>query len=112
MANCKNCIHGCICGSACMNEPDGCGDFKDKSKIVELPCKADDVLYVTEYDVDSDKSYIEKVKVSSIEIDEYGISIYCKTVEGNYDTYVPNDFGDSIFLTSEEAERALEEAEQ
>ena len=75
---------------------------------VELPCKAGDVLYVTDY-VDSEKSYIDKAKVSSIEFDEFGISIYCKTIEGTYDTYVPNDFGDNIFLSYEEAERVLEE---
>lgn len=112
MANCKNCIHGCICGRVCMNEPYGCGDFKDKSKILELPCKPGDVLYVVEYDADDNKSYPDTVKCDNIEIHDYGISVYCKNIYGNYDTYVPEDFGEVIFLTRSEAERALEEAEQ
>ena len=33
-------------------------------------------------------------------------------IERNYDTYVPEDFGESVFLSCEEAERALEEREK
>lgn len=112
MSNCKNCIHGCICNISCMNEPDGCGDFQDKSRVVELPCKVNDILYVTEYDSDSDEGYIEKVKVNSIEIDEYGISVYTKNINNSYETYYASDFNESVFLTREEAKKAIEEAEQ
>lgn len=85
-----------------------CEYFKNKLSVVNLPCKAGDVLFVKEYDTDTDKEYIEKVKCNEIEITEDGISIICETTEGSYDTYVPEDFGDCIFTTRKEAAKALE----
>ena len=86
-----------------------CSHFKNKLLVVDLPCKAGDVLFVKEYNVETGKEYIEKVKCNEIEIIEDGISIICKTIEGNYNTYVLEDFGNCIFTTREEAEKALEE---
>ena len=70
------------------------------------------MLFTTEYDCDSNSSYIEKIECISIEIHDCGISIYCKSIERNYDTYVPEDFGKTVFISREEAERALEESEK
>lgn len=119
MAKCENCYHYEACLNS-LSENKGlnntedfvCEHYKDKSLIVELPCRVGDVLFTTEYDCDSNSSYIEKIECISIEIHDCGISIYCKSIERNYDTYVPEDFGETVFLSREEAERALEEREK
>lgn len=117
MTKCENCYHAEICKNypntglppKMRNEllDKGCEHFKDKSLIVELPCRVGDVLFTTEYDCDRNISYIEKVKCSSIEIDEFEISICCETIDDKYEHYVPEDFGESVFLSREEAEMAL-----
>lgn len=121
MTKCENCYHAEICKNypntglppKMRNEllDKGCEHFKDKSLIVELPCRVGDVLFTTEYDCDRNISYIEKVKCSSIEIDDVEISICCETIDDEYEHYVPEDFGESVFLSREEAERALAERE-
>ena len=113
---CENCYHARACLNS-LSENKGlnntesfvCEHYKDKSLVFELPCRVGDVLFTTEYDCDSNSSYIEKIECISIEIHDCGISIYCKSIERNYDTYVPEDFGETVFLSREEAERALEE---
>ena len=113
MAKCDKCYHAGVCLHR-INYEDydcECTNYKDKSLIVELPCRVGDVLFTIEYNCDSESSYIEKIKCNSIEIYDCDISIYCETIEGNYDTYIPADFGETVFLSREEAERALEESE-
>ena len=118
MAKCENCYHYEMCCDwisrtfipVTKEEGSACEHFKDKYLIVELPCKVGDILYVIDYDCDSEMSYIEKVKCHSIEIcDEDDISIYCETIESQYDTYTPDDFGEVIFRTREEVQAVLEE---
>lgn len=51
METCENCYHYDVCG---FNEykdfNEICSFFKDKSFIVELPCKVGDTLYILNYD--------------------------------------------------------------
>lgn len=111
---CEECLHYEMCKSLeecngiSMAKADNCSFYKNESLIVELPCKAGGVLFVKEYDPDTEKEYIEKVKCNEIEITEDGISIICKTTEGSYDTYAPEDFGECIFATRKDAAKALE----
>lgn len=121
---CKDCLHYKVCrkwyilAGHSAKEADEivgreitggfCTDFSEKSMAIELPCKVGDVLFTIEYDCDSGKSYIEKVKCSSIEIDDVEISICCETIDDDYEFYVPDDFGEAVFRTREEAEKALE----
>ena len=116
MAKCENCIHHGICDENRERNHrisnSVCKHFKDKDLIAELPCKVGEILYVIDYDCDSERSYIEKVKCHSIEIcDEDDISIYCETIESQYDTYIPDDFGEVIFRTREEAEAVFKEVQ-
>jgi len=112
---CEKCLHYEVCKSLeeCngirMIKAEHCSFYRDETLMVDLPCKAGDVLFVKEYYVETENEYIEKVKCNEIEIVEDSISIICKTTEGSYDTYVPEDFGDCIFTTREEAEKAFEE---
>lgn len=117
MSKCNNCYHNKVCvDGANFKSADNCRQYKDKSLIAELTCNPGDTLFTIEhhydYDYDSDSSYIVKIKCNGIGIYDCGISIYCKTIVGNCDTYVPEDFGESVFLSREEAERALEECEK
>lgn len=113
MTKCERCYHNKVCiNGANHKNAESCIHFKDKDLIAELPCKVGEILYVIDYDCDSERSYIEKVKCHSIEIcDEDDISIYCETIESQYDTYIPDDFGEVIFRTREEAKAVLEERE-
>ena len=112
---CEECLHYEVCkaleegNGIGMIKAENCSFYKNEFLIVELPCKAGDVLFVKEYDQYTDKEYIEKVKCNEIEITEDGISIICKTTEGSYDTYVPENFGEYIFTTRKDAAKSLEE---
>ena len=105
MPKCENCYHKNLCKYS--GNVTVCENFKDKFLIAELPCKVGDILFVVDYE--PGEECIDKVKCNSIEFDNCGMSIYVETIEGSYDTYIPDDFGESIFLTRTEAEKALEE---
>lgn len=85
--------------------------FKDKGRIVELPCRVGDIVYSSEHDLDCDivieaivinKDYIrfewtqcDKSLVWSEELDEGYFWL--------------EDFGKTVFLTREKLEQALKE---
>ena len=99
---CFDCINyeQCPTGLACSANP-ACTMFKDKSRFVELPCKVGDVIYCFEpcFDID----HHPKLKVVEKEI------IQLKTIATvfglNFDI---DSIGKTIFLTREEAEKALD----
>ena len=72
-------------------ELEECECFKDKSRFVELPCKVGDTVY----QVDSERIYESTVK--RIIYDTDGIAFDERAI------------GESVFLTREEAEKALAE---
>lgn len=98
---CKDCEHYEVCQAFlyshdviinCSSYPNPCSYFKDKSKIIELPCKVGDVVY-----------------------QEDGVRVYPFTVEKIvFDTgfiaFDENAIGKTVFLTREEAEKALKES--
>lgn len=101
---CKDCVHYKVClyegyelfdynGSALMNDfvERMCRYFKDKSRFVKLPCKVGDTVY----QVDSERIYESTVK--RIIYDTDGIAFDERAI------------GKSVFLTREQAEKALEE---
>lgn len=58
MSTCKDCIHGDVCKAHVIEgvgidfttfekliEKNGCNQFKDRSKFIELPCKVGDTVY-------------------------------------------------------------------
>ena len=71
-----------------------CSHFKDKSRFVELPCKVGETVY----QVDSERIYESTVK--RIIYDTDGIAFDERAI------------GKSVFLTREEAEKALKEKEE
>ncbi len=113
---CKQCIHHIACNryeSTFQNRNDiPCVAFSDRSLWVKLPCKVGDTVYVI-YD-----GYVTCAYVLAFYIDkdggmfdlciktkeEYAVG-FKKVIDKNY------TFSD-IFLTQEEAERALKEREE
>lgn len=81
MNRCKNCYHYEVCNDIYTLDDDDdlfkdCSTFKEKSLIVELPCKIGDVLFK----FNNKGNYIDNIQCKSIEINEFGMSIYCKNV--------------------------------
>lgn len=106
---CKDCIHFGICkkGFPWADGKGGgwCDDFKDKSRIVELPCKVGDTLYDIYESVANGNTHIRELKVKDIHIrldlrDKMWLSV-CGYFFGF------EEFGKTVFLTREEAEESL-----
>lgn len=102
--NCKNCIHQTACFDCCRGfgqEADLCEHFSNKSEWVHLPCKVGErvfsiVIIGGEYSVVADRVHALKISTENI---------YAETnwyVDGG-------EIGYNVFLTQEEAEKALAE---
>lgn len=117
---CKKCYHCDVCSEkdgttnfygkefACNDVEKRCQYFKDKSRIVELPCKIGDKVYYL-----SIKRYIPLThKMAEAEVLDYNINRYgicgVKIRPLNSD-YIFEMSIDKIFLTKEEAEEKLKE---
>jgi hypothetical protein len=103
MATCKDCVHYDVCEfhldektTMTVNE---CMHFKDKSKFVELPCKVGDTVYEIDGG-NSESGDIYSSVVRRVIFDTAGIAFDERAI------------GKAIFLTREEAEKALKEREQ
>ena len=132
MASCKDCVHVEVCreyveGLAAARgvrlsvkeldsvlECDDCKHFKDRSQFVELPCKVGDTVYFNNV-------HLRYARVIAIYIDASGgmfdldITTNIATATG-YEHFINKDYtfediGRRLFLTREEAERALKERE-
>lgn len=115
MASCNDCIHNEICqqiaGPFNIIDADmSCTDFKHSARFVELPCKVGDTVYVIKSIAEEEKIIQDHVETLGIGYYADGINIYqwdgVKT-DGYFE-----DFGKTVFLTREEAERALKEREK
>lgn len=125
---CKNCIHFEMCLKKCgkskafaetvdeeyFSHADKCDYFKDKSRYIELPCKVGTTLYFLYNSPYADKPdltpRIYKTTDWHFEVDKTGIVINTDDIHSFnkvYDYYL----GKTVFLTREEAERALKEAQ-
>lgn len=133
MANCKNCLHNPVCDLLRINgerdaasfQLSGCDNFKDRARFVELPCKVGDTVYgkLHWYGEKIHECKVVKSKVCQFKdgslhyfldlefyiIDHYyndGRQMRC----GNQAVF-GEDYGtwNRVYLTREEAEKALEE---
>lgn len=96
MASCKDCINYDVCSTKGANcdRANHCEMFKDHNRFVELPCKAGDKVFV----VNGFKE-IEEFEVDYYVVKKNVISVGCVD-DGEYEI-------ETVFLTREEAERAL-----
>lgn len=121
MQTCKKCLHYEVCrlGNLQYQTPyeryetkfikkldsSRCGNFKDRSKFVELPCKVGDFLYQPH------RNRISKYRIKTITIHMHNYM----TIEWNLysgiayklDGIYADEIGRTAFLTREEAEQAL-----
>ena len=88
-------------------------DAEEEGRLKVLPCKVGDIIFCIVR-----PGIIRQFKVLSIEIYEYGAILellYAGNVEKYrfWRMYMPSDdFGSKLFLTSDEAEKALKEMEE
>ena len=117
---CKDCIHYDVCLLERDNNKDkltadglfkkaeeDCAYFKDKSRIVELPCKVGDKVFYIYSETDGEKVIGGPDEI--IEVGSKGYWMSSVVNEKNMDIFTPyTELGKTEFLTREEAEIALE----
>ena len=113
MATCKDCAHYNLCNitqidyqpkNTIQHIEEYCRQFKDPSRLVYLPCKAGDRLYV----IFPKNKHIAEYVVIAFWVEESGIVI--RIVDTRFFTVsvlFTRDIGTTAFLTREEAEQAL-----
>lgn len=114
MAKCDNCYHYEACLNSLsenkgLNKVFDCEYYKDKSHIAELPCRVGDTVYVC---YESPKG-ISETTIARFEI--YGKFTTVVFSNGSQFTVWKNDWSiykSAVFLSREEAERALKESEK
>lgn len=95
---CKDCIHYKMCSYGQIGRL--CADFSNKSEWVHLPCKVGDrvfsiVIIGGEYSAVADRVHALRISAEDIYIDT--------------NWYESGEIGYNVFLTQEEAEKALAE---
>lgn len=97
MKTCKDCLHNEMCYATHTDDSPTCCDFADRSEWVHLPRKVGDRIYLTD-GIRIYKSTIRAIKISSANTVYFTENI----------SFDERAIGGSIFLTREEAEKALE----
>ena len=105
---CKDCLHYQMC---VYSGDKSCPYFTDRSEWVHLPCKVGEKTFLL---LERTSGGFDIVKSKCIRITDNGYgkrySMYFDCTEiGNTLEYDIDDFGKWVFLTREEAEKALEE---
>lgn len=118
---CKDCVHYEACKMILLsaypnvteaeiiqtanNQKNKCVNFKDKTRFVELPCKVGDTVYVPF------NEKVHKANVFSMKIeteDKKYIYMLKLRIFGHFFQFKTLLLGKNVFLTREEAEKALE----
>lgn len=125
MPKCENCYHHDICIFHGASGCERCMQYKDKSLIVELPCKVGDTVWIKGEPLVVDFIHIDNTVTFCIHFNCYerdcGDCPFCEdevSWEGEHDCrtsgyleFTADDIGKTVFLTREEAENALRESE-
>ena len=95
-----NCSLGCKWEEAAWKKLAEYEDLEEQGRLIKLPCKVGNKIYTVE------DGYVYDFKADTIEVrKENGKYIFCIA----YMDFKAEDFGKTVFLTKEEAEKALEE---
>ena len=118
----KDCIHGFFCNMHGYVDCYECACFQDKARYIELPCKVGDMVYVLEnctcYHTYSTHEQCHKrrtVRTRWIEMVRVPTKHYTKCVklyERPFKLEYFNKLGKTVFLSREEAEKALKELKE
>ena len=116
MNKCNKCYHNKVClDSANYKNAEKCSQFKDKSLIVELPCKINDKVYLLKIDGLTKKAKpvheIKELQVSKYIIDSRDCVIVGNTLsDRRTHHHIPLSCSEGwLFFNREEAEQALKE---
>lgn len=115
---CKDCIHYDVCtdffslqkrefAQDFNGSEVACEHFKDKSRILELPCKVGDKVYHLQK-VFNESTLKTETIVKTRVIDFVATTSFLSESDGLI--FGEKDFGTTVFLTREEAEEALRKA--
>ena len=137
MATCKNCLHFDVCKfkdlpaplsdsyireSECIEKR--CGDFKDRSRFVELPCKVGDSYFEIEQYCTERGYYTEPQHTDTVDCEYCDVDGVCdrqyRITEKRFVSLIQifeykekaADKYNRKFLTKEEAEQALKERKE
>lgn len=111
---CKKCIHYVVCEAHLkLNDIplELCGLFKDKSRFIELPCNVGDTVYEFYKPVNQIIPY----EIEDVHIDKEQTRYFATAFDIDYNKYLDeidfneDEIGKTVFLTKEEAEKALKE---
>ena len=105
MSSCKDCVHYEVCEDKLFKNTDNAckKHFIAKSRFVELPCEVGQTVYFIPFG-----NYIAESTVAEITVvpfKEIGFSILC---HGGF-VFELRGFGKTVYLSREEAEKALKE---
>lgn len=81
-------------------------DLQEQGRLLELPCAVGDTVF----EINKFEKEITKRKIYNIENDDYGVTVMVSEPDGcsPYTGRNIDDFGETIFLSQKEAEKALE----
>ena len=118
---CKDCIHYNVCAINGIDVEDTtfkkelcCGEFKDKSRIIELPCNMGDTVYHTttfgicQLTVSGIHLFWDKRKTR---IKRYSYIVGLNNLDYTYRLPL-KEIGKTVFLTKEQAEAKLKELKE
>lgn len=123
---CKDCIHYEVCSNNDVEETiydvveceiveKNCEHFKDKSKFIELPCKVGDTVILLLEKLNGDFEMLQTFCMAHCKLLNYGeywsMFVPNKEINNSLEFY-KEDFGKTVFLNREEAEKALKEREK
>lgn len=108
--NCKDCLHFEVCESyskreslATLHYDEECPCFTDKSEWVHLSCKVGDTIYFDTY------KHGESIGVQHHKVAKVEVVVTTERPFGSVGAEIPDwQFGKTVFLTREEAEKVLE----
>lgn len=104
---CADCIHHTVCmWQHCpQDQSEHCQFYKDKSLVVELPCKVGDDVWFNTFK----KNATVCIGIQPHKVDRIDVCLVCGEKE-LIETKIPIwQIGKTVFLTKEEAEAMLEE---
>lgn len=115
MRNCEDCIHfkACVEMAEEFNTvyAKTCEDFSDRSLWVKLPCLTGTTVYTVYHEISGKRNIaVGTVERFNFYGDDY-VYAYVFYETGVSYWHSSGDFGKTVFLSREEAERALKERE-
>lgn len=115
MIACRDCFHYDVCHNNFKNidlneemtDEHCCVYFKDKLRIIELPCKVGNLVF------EPYRDFINVYEITTIRLSKYGLffnwRLYNSGVYSNVNGFSEREINKTIFLTKEEAESKLKE---